>query len=47
MAHYLYVLQSVSLNLCERRMRTSMDPYSQVWERSPCESGHSLIHLWK
>ncbi|KAM7100652.1 engulfment and cell motility protein 3 isoform 3-T3 [Ciconia maguari] len=29
MAHYLYVLQSVSLNLCERRMRTSMDPYSQ------------------
>ncbi|XP_071670361.1 engulfment and cell motility protein 3 isoform X1 [Patagioenas fasciata] len=29
MAHYLYVLQSVSLNLCERRMRSSMDPYSQ------------------
>ncbi|NXA63440.1 ELMO3 protein, partial [Mohoua ochrocephala] len=29
MAHYLYVLQSVSLNLCEHRMRTSMDPYSQ------------------
>uniref|UniRef100_A0A669QQH0 Engulfment and cell motility 3 n=1 Tax=Phasianus colchicus TaxID=9054 RepID=A0A669QQH0_PHACC len=29
MAHYLYVLQSVSLNLHERRMRTSMDPYSQ------------------
>ncbi|NXN27061.1 ELMO3 protein, partial [Nycticryphes semicollaris] len=29
MAHYLYVLQSVSLNLCERRMRTSVDPYSQ------------------
>ncbi|XP_051485309.1 engulfment and cell motility protein 3 isoform X2 [Apus apus] len=29
MAHYLYVLQSVSLNLRERRMRTSMDPYSQ------------------
>ncbi|XP_035192481.1 engulfment and cell motility protein 3 isoform X1 [Oxyura jamaicensis] len=29
MAHYLYVLQSVSLNLHDRRMRTSMDPYSQ------------------
>uniref|UniRef100_A0A8C3KZ15 Engulfment and cell motility 3 n=2 Tax=Chrysolophus pictus TaxID=9089 RepID=A0A8C3KZ15_CHRPC len=29
MAHYLYVLQSVSLNLHERRMRMSMDPYSQ------------------
>ncbi|EOB05237.1 Engulfment and cell motility protein 3, partial [Anas platyrhynchos] len=29
MAHYLYVLQSVSLNLYDRRMRTSMDPYSQ------------------
>ncbi|XP_041883187.1 engulfment and cell motility protein 3 isoform X3 [Corvus kubaryi] len=29
MAHYLYVLQSVSLNLCEHRMKTSMDPYSQ------------------
>ncbi|KAM9289285.1 engulfment and cell motility protein 3 isoform 1-T1 [Morus bassanus] len=29
MAHYLYVLQSVSLNLCECRMRTPMDPYSQ------------------
>jgi len=36
MAHYLYVLQSVSLNLHERRMRTSVDPYSQVWELSPC-----------
>uniref|UniRef100_A0A8C5X4W7 Engulfment and cell motility 3 n=1 Tax=Malurus cyaneus samueli TaxID=2593467 RepID=A0A8C5X4W7_9PASS len=29
MAHYLYVLQSVSLNLCEHRMKSSMDPYSQ------------------
>uniref|UniRef100_A0A8C2TND0 Engulfment and cell motility 3 n=1 Tax=Coturnix japonica TaxID=93934 RepID=A0A8C2TND0_COTJA len=29
MAHYLYVLQSLSLNLHEHRMRTSMDPYSQ------------------
>uniref|UniRef100_A0A8B9QH39 Engulfment and cell motility 3 n=1 Tax=Apteryx owenii TaxID=8824 RepID=A0A8B9QH39_APTOW len=29
MAHYLYVLQSISLNLHERRMRTPMDPYSQ------------------
>lgn len=38
MAHYLYVLQSVSLNLYDRRMRTSMDPYSQVGERSPCQS---------
>lgn len=38
MAHYLYVLQSVSLNLYDRRMRTSMDPYSQVGERSPCLS---------
>ncbi|KAM8799351.1 engulfment and cell motility protein 3 [Eudromia elegans] len=29
MAHYLYVLQSISLNLHERRMRTPMDPYAQ------------------
>ncbi|XP_061449853.1 engulfment and cell motility protein 3 isoform X2 [Rhineura floridana] len=29
MAHYLYVLQSLTLNLLERRMRTPMDPYSQ------------------
>ncbi|NXX82549.1 ELMO3 protein, partial [Urocolius indicus] len=29
MAHYLYVLQSVSLNLCEQRMRSPMDPYCQ------------------
>ncbi|XP_062355794.1 engulfment and cell motility protein 3 isoform X1 [Cinclus cinclus] len=29
MAHYLYVMQSVSLNLCEHRMKLSMDPYSQ------------------
>uniref|UniRef100_A0A8C3L3E2 Engulfment and cell motility 3 n=1 Tax=Chrysolophus pictus TaxID=9089 RepID=A0A8C3L3E2_CHRPC len=42
MAHYLYVLQSVSLNLHERRMRMSMDPYSQVWELS-YSSGSSLL----
>lgn len=29
MAHHLYVLQSLSLNVMETRMRTSMDPYSQ------------------
>uniref|UniRef100_A0A8D2IWH8 Engulfment and cell motility 3 n=1 Tax=Varanus komodoensis TaxID=61221 RepID=A0A8D2IWH8_VARKO len=29
MAHYLYVLQSLTLNLLERRMRSPMDPYSQ------------------
>uniref|UniRef100_A0A8C3SJH0 Engulfment and cell motility 3 n=1 Tax=Chelydra serpentina TaxID=8475 RepID=A0A8C3SJH0_CHESE len=29
MAHYLYVLQSITLNLLERRMRTPMDPFSQ------------------
>uniref|UniRef100_A0A670YI65 ELMO domain-containing protein n=1 Tax=Pseudonaja textilis TaxID=8673 RepID=A0A670YI65_PSETE len=29
MAHYLYVLQSLTLNLLERRMRAPMDPYSQ------------------
>ncbi|KAJ7311959.1 hypothetical protein JRQ81_006282 [Phrynocephalus forsythii] len=29
MAHYLYVLQSLTLNLLERRTRTPMDPYSQ------------------
>nr|XP_033796655.1 engulfment and cell motility protein 3 isoform X1 [Geotrypetes seraphini]XP_033796656.1 engulfment and cell motility protein 3 isoform X1 [Geotrypetes seraphini] len=28
MAHYLYVLQSLSLNLLEPRMKTSMDPYN-------------------
>ncbi|XP_039183537.1 engulfment and cell motility protein 3 isoform X1 [Crotalus tigris] len=29
MAHYLYVLQSLTLNLLECRMRAPMDPYSQ------------------
>lgn len=29
MAHYLYVLQSLTLNLLEPRMRTAMDPYNQ------------------
>ncbi|EMP26869.1 Engulfment and cell motility protein 3 [Chelonia mydas] len=29
MAHYLYVLQSITLNLLEQKMRTPMDPYSQ------------------
>ncbi|XP_069073382.1 engulfment and cell motility protein 3 [Pleurodeles waltl] len=29
MAHHLYVLQSLSLNVMETRMKTSMDPYSQ------------------
>ncbi|XP_055504665.1 engulfment and cell motility protein 3 [Leucoraja erinacea] len=29
MAHYLYVLQSVSLNLLEPRMKIPMDPYNQ------------------
>ncbi|CAM4541556.1 engulfment and cell motility protein 3 isoform X1 [Lepidochelys kempii] len=29
MAHYLYVLQSITLNLLEWKMRTPMDPYSQ------------------
>lgn len=27
-------------------MKTSMDPYSQVWEYSPCQSGPGLFHLW-
>lgn len=30
MAHYLYVLQSVTLNLLEPRMRTPLDFYNQV-----------------
>lgn len=30
MAHYLYVLQSVTLNHLEPRMRTPLDCYSQV-----------------
>ncbi|KFV67043.1 Engulfment and cell motility protein 3, partial [Dryobates pubescens] len=29
MSHHLYVLQAAGLGLCERRMRTPMDPYSQ------------------
>ncbi|XP_067905849.1 engulfment and cell motility protein 3 isoform X2 [Heterodontus francisci] len=29
MAHYLYVLQSISLNLLEPRMKIPMDPYNQ------------------
>ncbi|GCC38946.1 hypothetical protein chiPu_0023335, partial [Chiloscyllium punctatum] len=30
MAHYLYVLQSISLNLLEPRTKIPMDPYNQV-----------------
>lgn len=30
MAHHLYVLQSLTLGLLEQRMRTPLDPYSQV-----------------
>lgn len=33
MAHYLYVLQSVTLNHLEARMRTPLDCYSQVGRR--------------
>ncbi|XP_068022709.1 engulfment and cell motility protein 3 isoform X2 [Melanerpes formicivorus] len=29
MSHHLYVLQAAGLGLCEHRMRTAMDPYSQ------------------
>ena len=30
MAHHLYVLQALMLGLLEPRMRTPLDPYSQV-----------------
>lgn len=30
MAHHLYVLQALTLGLLEARMRTPLDPYSQV-----------------
>nr|XP_016851703.1 PREDICTED: engulfment and cell motility protein 3 isoform X1 [Anolis carolinensis] len=40
MAHYLYVLQSLTLTLLECRMRTPMDPYSQEQR----ELLHSLRH---
>lgn len=30
MAHHLYVLQALTLGLLEPRMRTPLDPYSQV-----------------
>lgn len=30
MAHHLYVLQALTLELLEPRMRTPLDPYSQV-----------------
>lgn len=47
MAHYLYVLQSVSLNLLEPRMKIPMDPYNQVncdltWNR---ELGDDFISM--
>lgn len=30
MAHHLYVLQALTLGMLEPRMRTPLDPYSQV-----------------
>uniref|UniRef100_A0A8V0ZGG8 Engulfment and cell motility 3 n=2 Tax=Gallus gallus TaxID=9031 RepID=A0A8V0ZGG8_CHICK len=45
MAHYLYVLQSVSLNLHERRMRTSVDPYSQTTMRRAQQCPSPLLSL--
>lgn len=38
MAHYLYVLQSVTLNHLEPRMRTPLDCYSQVSQNTMREN---------
>lgn len=51
MAHYLYVLQSVTLNHLEPRMRTPLDCYSQVSYnmRSPAQRENTcccLSFLW-
>lgn len=38
MAHHLYVLQALTLGLLEPRMRTPVDPYSQVHRVQRLES---------
>ncbi|XP_048371714.1 engulfment and cell motility protein 3 [Sphaerodactylus townsendi] len=45
MAHYLYVLQSLMLNLLEHRMRTPMDPYSQEQRELLQSLRHSAFEL--
>ncbi|XP_075796661.1 engulfment and cell motility protein 3 [Pelodiscus sinensis] len=45
MAHYLYVLQSITLNLLERRMRTPMDLYSQEQRDLLQSLRHSAFEL--
>lgn len=39
MAHHLYVLQALTLGLLEPRMRTPLDPYSQVGAFGAHEAG--------
>lgn len=41
MAHHLYVLQALMLGLLESRMRTPLDPYSQVGAFGVCMAGAS------
>lgn len=43
MAHYLYVLQSVTLNHLEPRMRTPLDCYSQVSNHVIMRDKHKLL----
>jgi engulfment and cell motility protein 3 len=38
MAHHLYVLQALTLGLLEPRMRTPLDPYSQVRGDKGCRA---------
>lgn len=45
MAHYLYVLQSVTLNHLEPRMRTPLDCYSQVSGHVIMSDKHPLVQL--
>jgi hypothetical protein len=42
MAHHLYVLQALTLGLLEPRMRTPIDPYSQVHVLGEAQIEHDL-----
>lgn len=46
MAHYLYVLQSVTLNHLEPRMRTPLDCYSQVSYNMTSQTQSENICCW-
>lgn len=43
MAHYLYVLQSITLNHLEKRMMVPLDCYNQVSTSTPQFSIHVIL----